>query len=356
MANFNRKLIHKRLDEALDTAETSPEHIKGLRVSQWDGLTKDSDNNPQITQLVGVQLQVGLHGEDPVPISTARPTIIRPTKRIKPTSDTKVEVFFGDTHHPFQDKRKLELAMIAIRELAPDVTTFLGDDLDMALFSRFESRAEWVGSTQASLDQFHQTLAQVKANAPETELVVHEGNHNLRFERELRKYNGELVGIRRADAVRELGVLTVPFLLRLDELDAEYVQGYPSAERWHSDVLKTFHGHVTNSSGSTVAKEIKTETVNFVHGHTHKAELIFRNVRVGREVARIFGMSPGTFADMNQAPSGQFATDQRGRVLPQHQDWHTTLGVVFHNEDTISPYLLPITDDGIDIFGKFYKS
>lgn len=354
MPKFNRKLIHQRLDEALDRVETSPEHIKGLRISQWDGLTKDSDNNPQVTQLVGVQLQVGLNGLESV--SVARPTIIKPTKRVKPNRDQKVEVFFGDTHHPFHDKRKLDLAMIAIRELAPDTVTFLGDDLDMALFSRFESRADWVGSTQDSIDEFHQTLAVVKANAPEAELIIHEGNHNLRLERELRKYNGELIGIRRAGNEDEPGVLTIPFLLRLAELDAEYVQGYPSAERWHSDNLKSFHGNVTNSSGSAVAKQIKNESTNFVHGHTHKAEIIYRTVRIGRQVTQIFGMSPGTFADMSKVPSGTYATDTKGKVVPQIHDWHTTLGVIFHDEETVTPYLLPITDDSIDIFGKKYKS
>lgn len=354
MPKFNRKLIHQRLDEALDRVETSPEHVKGLRISQWDGLTKDSDNNPQVTQLVGVQLQVGVNGLDT--ISKAKPTVIKPTKRVKPTRDQKVEVFFGDTHHPFHDRRKLALAMIAIQELSPDVITFLGDDLDMALFSRFESRADWAGSTQTSLDEFHQTLAEVRANAPEAELVVHEGNHNVRLERELRKYNGELVGIRRADAAQELGVLSVPFLLRLDELDAEYVQGYPSAERWHTDNLKSYHGNVINSSGSAVAKQLRTETANFVHGHTHKAELVYRTMRVGRQVTQIFGMSPGTFADMNAVPSGAYATDQKGNTVPQVHDWHTTLGVIFHDEDTIAPYLLPITDESIDIFGKRYKN
>jgi hypothetical protein len=289
-------------------------------------------------------------------ISQSAPTTIRPTKRIKPERDAEVEFFFGDTHHPAHDQRKLDLAMLAILEYQPDRITFIGDDLDNALFSRFESQQEWAGQTQAGIDSFVETISQVKANAPNASIVVHEGNHNVRLEKQIRNYNGELLGLRRGGMHKELGVLTLGYLLRAEELGFEYVTGYPESEYWHSDTLKSYHGRRTSSSGLVAVKEIKEETVNFVHGHTHQAGIVYRTFKDGRSQKTIFGMEVGTFADMNKVPSGKYSQTEQGNVLRQTHDWQTVLGMVVRSGDVEVPSLIPITNEGIIIKDKLYKS
>lgn len=54
----DRTALHDRLDVILDRANLDPGQVKGLRVSQWDGMTKDSDNQPVVTTLYGVNLNV----------------------------------------------------------------------------------------------------------------------------------------------------------------------------------------------------------------------------------------------------------------------------------------------------------
>lgn len=285
----------------------------------------------------------------------AKPTIVRPSKRVKPTRDCETTVFLGDTQFPFQDRRALELARIAVAELQPDTIVFLGDDLDCPSFSRFEQRKEWNDTLQQGLDEFHEYIASLQAESG-AKVVVHEGNHNQRLERMIRAYNGDLVGLKRARAQHELGVLTIGFLMRFDEMGVEYVTGYPNAEYWHEDHLKSFHGKLSVSDGSTMARIIGKSTVSCVQGHTHRAELVYRTARVGRQDHVIFGMNPGTLCDLSQTPSGEYATDERGRITTQHPNWQQSVGVVFHNPDMAQPHLFMIQDGVIQIFDRRYSS
>lgn len=282
------------------------------------------------------------------------PIRITPTRRKRPESASRAFLFYGDTHRPFSNERRLELAQIAVRELMPDVIVFTGDDLDMSQFSTFEKRPEWAGSTQQAIDQHSDYLGQVRANAPEARVISIQGNHDFRLEREIRKYNQELMGLSRAG--EELPALSLEYLLRCDELGVEYISGYPEAEVWLSDSLKAYHGRRT-STASVIARELLDETVSFVHGHGHRGELLYRTMRQGRIMRTIFGMQVGTFADLSKAPSGKTSVTERGERLTQAQNWDSTMGLIFEHEDgSLEPHLVPISDDSINLFGKQYKS
>lgn len=331
--------------------------VDGVLVSEIDGwyevVTKDAEGEAHVHRLYKHSTKERPAPEERTFINQAQPTIIRPTKRSKPTRDCQTEVFFGDTHHPFQDRNKLHLAQIALRELQPDRVTFLGDDLDNANFSRFETRKEWGESTQRGLDEFAETLAQTRANT-DAPIIVHEGNHNVRLEKQIRNYNGDLMGLRRAGAAQELGVLTIGFLMDFEQFGAEYITGYPESEYWHSDTLRSYHGNRA-TKGSTVNQEIKDQTTNFIHGHTHRAGIVYKTFKDGRHERTIFGAEAGTFADPNQIPSGKFSADQHGNALRQTQDWQTGLLVVHHNEEIVVPQFIPITDK-VMINGRSYGS
>jgi hypothetical protein len=289
-------------------------------------------------------------------IRQAPPVKIIPSRKQIPIRDSKIDIFLPDTQYPHQDKRAIKLAMVACKALSPDGITWLGDDVDATNFSKFESRQEWQGSLQKGLDEFHADAAQIKADNPQAKLVLHEGNHNVRLERMIRLYNGDLIGLKRANAGKELGVLTLGFLLRLNELSIQHITGYPNSEFWHSDVLKSYHGTQSVSRGSTMARVLLNETVNVVQGHSHKAELVYRTLRIGREERTIFGLNPGHLSDKDRLPSGKYATTESGAHTSPNFSWQQSVGVVFHNEEFASPHILPITDAGINIFGKVYKS
>lgn len=54
----DRETLHERLDLLLDKANVSPGEVQGLRVSQWDGMIKDANDEPVVTTLYGVNLNV----------------------------------------------------------------------------------------------------------------------------------------------------------------------------------------------------------------------------------------------------------------------------------------------------------
>jgi hypothetical protein len=322
--------------------------------SEWQVVTKNADGEAVIHNLHGSRYEEDVEFDQELLVSQAPPIRINPTKRKVPDSEYDERIYgIGDIHFPFHDARKLALTQLAVRELYPTTIVLLGDNLDNAMFSRFETRGEWAGSTQQSIDQYAEFLGQLRADAPEAKIIWHEGNHDLRVQKQVRNYNGELLGIRRAG--ESLGALSLEFLLRCAELDVEYVSGYPTSEYWHGDNFKTHHGHVTNSTGMAASKVIRDETVSFMTGHTHQAGIVQRTLRVGREERTIYGIEAGTYADPNKIPSGKYSTTEAGNQLRQSHNWQTAGAYILRNEAEVVPYLLPIGDD-IDIFGKRYSS
>lgn len=324
----------------------------------WQVVTKNEHGEAEVHDLVYERKLPEVSPEDyeSMFIRQAPPVQIPKTPKGVAKIRTGLTVFMGDEHYPFHDPRAIKLAMVACRALEPDVITFLGDDLDNCNFSRFESRKEWFDNTQMAIDQRGLDLARFKAGNPQAQLKQHEGNHNVRTERKIREYNGDLLGLRRANAVNELGVLSTGFLLRHDELGIEYITGYPNAEYWHTDDLMSTHGSESVSGGSTMARVIGRTTVSVVQGHTHRAELVYRTFRDGRNDKTIFGLNPGCLADFNKVPKDTYSTDQRGNIVPSKVNWQQGVAAVVETPNGLVPYLFPITRDGITVFDKTYKS
>lgn len=332
-------------------------------VGHWDVVTANPDDpeNPVVTPAYkySVKRRPNPASIDPELFVRQAPAIhIRPTRRERPESDYFTVLAYGDMHHPFQNDRRLDLAENALKELQPDAVVTIGDDTDMPMQSRFETRQEWIGSTQEGIDRFSERLARIRALIGRT-ATMHaiEGNHDIRFERNIRENNAELLGIKRANAPEELGVLTLEFLLRCDEIGVEYVRGYPGAELWFGDKLKLFHGRKTGQG--VVSKELKEETVSFMHGHGHKGIKEQRTFRDGRKIRTITGMQLGAFALQDAIPSGRYSVDSGGQTINQVQDWQSNLGVAFvpkEGDEEPVLYLLDVNDEYIDIFGRKYRS
>jgi hypothetical protein len=336
----------------------------GEIVSEIEGwyevVTKDGDGEAHIHRLRKHSTKTRPAPEEIEDIFTrqAPPNRITPTRRVRPEGEFESYVFFGDTHFPYQDKKKIALANLYVRETMPVVVTYLGDDLDMANFSRFDRHSEWLSDTQQGIDEFSEQLAITRANIGNDGLiVVHEGNHNVRFARELRKYNADLLGLKRAQAEEELGVLTLQFLLRCDEMDVTYEDGYPNDVHHHNKDLISFHGDKINSTGLAVHKYLGSMATNFVMGHTHRAGLAYRTWHDGEQERTIWGAEGGTFADHNLAPSGSHSRREDGSIRGTTHNWQTGLWEVKINEEEglAIPVWHPI-GDAVEIDGKLYKS
>jgi hypothetical protein len=69
----------------------------------------------------------------------------------------------------------------------------------------------------------------------------------------IRKDAAELMGLRRANAEQELGVLTLQYLCRYGDLNVQGITGYPNGEYWLEDDLRVTHGTQAKRQGQSAA-------------------------------------------------------------------------------------------------------
>lgn len=328
-----------------------PEH-EGRLETTWEVLYKDDEGQGHV---------VPLHKYDHTPegedledllVRQGPPLRITPSKRARVEHEADERILgIGDIHFPFHDQDKLGMAMVALKARNPDTIVLLGDNLDYAMFSRFETREEWHGSTQEGIDKYAEFLAQLRADHPFARIIWHEGNHDQRAEKQLRNYNGELLGIKRAG--EQLAAMSLAFLVRADELGVETITGYPSSKENHRGLLDTYHGRRTMTNGLAASKVIMEATTSFMTGHTHQVGMVERTFQWRGEEVTIHGVEAGTFADPNLIPSGQYAPGQL-----QEQNWQSGVpGWDLYDELGIAiPSIDQITQYGVSIDGRIFKS
>lgn len=290
-------------------------------------------------------------------INQAAPTKISPSRRSRPQRPDQLSVFIPDAQIPFHDEHALEMGHLAVRELMPDNIVILGDMMDFPAQSRFEGHPSHNGRVQETLDRTHRMLAQFRADAPDARIHYLPGNHELRLQRDIIKNNAELLGIKRANAAEELGVLTMEFLLRCGELEVEMEDQYPNGKVWLEDHLVAIHGDIAKQRQSTSLEYLKRDPhTSVVHGHTHRAEIQFATTPVRNGSVRRWAMSPGTLSDITgSVPSYHSSINEDGSIGTHVENWQQAIGIAEHNAGNANPSLAMIDNDGIIIYGQRYE-
>lgn len=291
-------------------------------------------------------------------VSQAAPTSIHPIEVVKSTRTDSISLIAGDAQigyrgeEPFHDDRAMDLFLQVARDLQPDNIIFTGDMIDLPAQSRWEQRPDWLMSTQASIDRYHRFLAEVRANSPNSRVVVVHGNHEARMDKMVRSDAASLLGLRRANAERELAVLTLPFLVRYEELGVEMVDGYPNAALWLEDNLKVTHGTNVKKGGSNAAKYLQEEDETTIYGHTHRVELAYRTIATRLGSRTIAAASPGCLARTDgYVPGFHYSVDAQAKTVPKSEDWQKGLLIVHHSEKShdIEAYRMRDDEDGVTI-------
>lgn len=274
-------------------------------------------------------------------ITRAKPTVIRPTRRRQPVrEDYQLTILAGDAQigfrgdEPFHSETFMALAQLAIRELMPDNVIFTGDMVDLTAQSRWQQRADWAQSTQASIDRYHDFLAETRANVPNATIAVVHGNHEARLDASIQRDAAHLLGLKRANAGHELPVMTLQYLARYEDLGVQSVDGYPNAAYWLEDNLKVTHGTNVLKGGSNAAKYLREETESTIYGHTHRLEVAYRTLatRLGEKV--LAAASPGCLCRTDGGvPGFHYSVDNVGRTVPKAEDWQGGILIVRHNAD-----------------------
>lgn len=277
-------------------------------------------------------------------VQQAKPTKVTPVKSTKKAAldgwETAVILpdvqigfrEFPDGLDPFHDELAMQVALQIVRDVRPDKIINLGDFLDLPNFGTYEQEPAFANTTQATLDRGHYFLAEQRAAAPEAEIELIEGNHDRRLQKMILKNAMTAFGIRRAgDPPTAWPVMSVPYLLRLDELDVSYVEGYPAGITWINDNLACVHGSKVRSNGSTAAAVVDDERVSIIHGHIHRIEEQHKTRRTALGPKFSFAASPGCLCRIDGAvPSAKSSTDSSGRPVNAVENWQNGLAVVHY--------------------------
>jgi len=384
MGKFNSKeriaeLVTQALEEH-DVDVEEVERISQIDIKHWQMGSKDADGEPQVTDLEGTRVKLELKptwADGPAwpAVQPADPIIIRPTRKKPDTKKWfKTAIVLPDPQigfrrdlqtgqlDPFHDEKAMQVALQLINELQPDVIVNLGDLVDFAEFSRFEQEPAFQMTVQETINRAYQFLCEQKANAPNAHIVIVEGNHDRRIQKAIVNNLKSAFALTRAQVPEswdeKLPVLSLPHLLRLDELGVEYVSGYPAARYWINDRLKCIHGHIVRSGGSTAKAVNDNERVSVIFGHVHRIEMHFKTVNVREGGRTNLAFTPGCLCRIDGAvPSTKGSTDYLGRPIQSFENWQQGIGVVSYVEGDGMFDIEPVyINEGVTIFrGKLYQ-
>jgi hypothetical protein len=350
--HLSRKEAVTRLEKLLAENDLQPEDIgslKAVRINEWEGFIKNADGEVEKTTLRGASIILNpkwdTGPEWPV-VQQAKPTVVPPHKPSKPRKGKwRTAVILPDPQigyrqltngdlDPFHDEAAMRIAMNLVAEVQPDLIVNLGDLLDFASHGKYAQEPGFALTTQPTLDRAHRFLADQRATVPHAEIRLLEGNHDIRLANSIMANALAAFGLHRANLPDSWPVMSVPHLLRLDELGVEYIGGYPNGRTWINDRLACAHAPTKlRSNGSSAAASIDDERVSVIVGHTHRIELHHktRNVRDGAR--QNFVAALGCLCRTDGAvPSTKSSLDPMGRPVTHYEDWQQAAGVVTYKE------------------------
>lgn len=305
--------------------------------------------------------------QQPAPIKVkkpkAAPSLVHDWKTAVIWADTQfgfrqVNQSGEDIHlEQFHDNDAIDVAWAIIGELNPHKTIGAGDIIDLPSQSRWAQEAGFALTTQRSLDECYMRMAQLR-DLTSGEIDLIEGNHDKRLQGFIETNALSAFGLRKSGLPTSWPVMSLPNLLRLDELDITYHDAYPAAHVWVNDVLKVEHGTKANANGSTMQRYLKDEPhFSRAAGHSHRLEVISRTTydRAGR--IQSFGINPGCLCRVDgTVPSFHSAVGSDGRSREVFEDWQQGISVVRYTDTEIYPQAVPIVDGKAFFEGQMFQA
>ena len=326
-------VYHTELQDALN------EHgyLKLASFTDWQGFHKDADGNAQIVDLHRKRFDVRFDHEPKWLPVTRIESVTLPRKESKKAPEaSRTAVILPDLQIPFSDESAVSVALQIVRDSKPDKIILLGDALDLSAWGKYIQQPEWATATQEAVIQLHKLLATLRKMSPSAEIVVMAGNHEARMANNLKSNAMVAYGLKRADKPDGWPVMSVPYLCAFDQLDVEYIDGYPANRYWINERLQVRHGHLVRSNGSTARAVSDDERVSTIFGHVHRIETQYKTVNVFDGGRTNFAHTPGCLCRIDgQVPSVKGGMNQRTNVhVRNYENWQQGLSVVnYHDGD-----------------------
>ena len=224
---------------------------------------------------------------------------------------------------PFHDRRCLDLDLQIIRDIEPELIVILGDFLDMPNWStKFVRSPEFANILQASVNEGHWWLRNMRESAPDAQIIYLQGNHEKRLPRFQKKNVKSAYGVKPATATEDdPDLLSVESLLDLRSLQIEWIGNYPDGGHWINDNLVAEHGETVSSvSGKSAGKVLDDARASHVFGHTHRVERATKTTYPKDDHKEYTAISLGC-----QVYLDGHGTETPGRK--KKQDWQNAVGI-----------------------------
>ena len=202
---------------------------------------------------------------------------------------------------PFHDIAAITLALQAIDEYQPEEIVILGDFLDLPSMSKYIQLPEFQLTLQPSLDFAYKILSIVRTKLGKNRKITFiPGNHEKRISAYIASSAMAAYGIRKGGLPPESWpILTIPNLLRFDELNINFVDEYPGGQHWLTPELVCTHAPPSRNydlrasvlCGHEPQADVKTRTVHYFDGRkeysTYKVPGLMRVDEVSTDPFRL---------------------------------------------------------------------
>lgn len=237
------------------------------------------------------------------------------------------------TLEPFHDESAIDVALQLAAADNPEQLVLMGDILDLASQGKFSQEAGFARTTQPAIDRVTLLGAQMRSTTS-GQIVWLEGNHDKRMQNFVEANALAAFGLRKGGLPDSWPVMSLPNLLRLDEVNIIYKDAYPAAHWWVNEKLRCEHGTKANSSGSTASQYMnETPHISRAHGHTHRLEAQSKTTydRMGK--IRSVALNPGCLCRVDGAvPSVNGAIGADGRSAQVFENWQQGVAVIRFKE------------------------
>jgi hypothetical protein len=342
------------------------------KVSVYQQASKDADGEVQVTDLVGVQINPKWESGPEWPVvQQAPPTIIKAPAKPKTTPaliggwktavvlpDPQIGYrLFEDTGlDPFHDEAAMSVALQILtaeqHDNGVEQVVNLGDYLDLPAQGKYEQEASFAFTTQHAVDRGHLFAAHQRAAAPNAKVVILEGNHDRRMQKFIQANALSSFGLRRANAPESWPVMSLPYLMRLDELDVHYIDAYPAGMWWINDKLRAIHGDKVNSGGSTAMKYTnEMPHISTIFGHIHRQEIQSKTTFDREGKIKVMGISPGCLCRIDgHVPSVKGSVGIDGKPVTYWENWQQGIAIVRYKDEGSFHVDLIHIDDGKTLY------
>lgn len=252
--------------------------IEGATVNEWDGPSQEG-------MVTYHQAKLHLKRKADTQVLPARSDgWIAPPRKKGSDTKTKLIVVTGDQQAPFHDENLHHLFCGWLEENQPDEGVALGDKVDFPDISRHRLDPENTARVNECIQSGYDLFRGYRSASLDTRWLFMPGNHDERLRNILldKPSVQPLYGIKQADAPEEAGppVLTLPHLLRLDELGIEYVDPegpYDLAQINLSTKLAVRHGWLARQgSGVSALATLEHLGYSIIVGHTHRQSIVYK--------------------------------------------------------------------------------